>query len=221
MLAVRASGPAPNGKPDRPVRGANGCESMTRMDGAAPVRQPEEDEDVALLDSVAGRDQAAFTVLFDRYGGPVLGFLTRLLGDRSEAEEVLQETFFQVWEQADRYRPERASPRSWIYLLARSRALDRIRSRTSRQRRESEEAVGGIGLHAEAAGPGTDVESRVDATRLLAVLQEEQRQCVELSFFQGLSLSQIAEQLEVPLGTVKSRYLYGMRKLRTAWAERS
>lgn len=190
------------------------------MDGA-PVRQPEEGEDVALLDSVAGRDQAAFTVLFDRYGGPVLGFLTRMLGDRSEAEEVLQETFFQVWEQADRYRPERASPRSWIYLLARSRALDRIRSRTSRQRRESEEAVGGIGLYAAAAGPGTDVESRVDATRLLAALQEEQRQCVELSFFQGLSLSQIAERLEVPLGTVKSRYLYGMRKLRAAWAERS
>jgi RNA polymerase sigma-70 factor (ECF subfamily) len=189
--------------------------------GGGDAAPPQVDDDVALLDSVAGRDQSAFAALFDRYGGPVLGFLTRLLGDLGEAEEVLQETFFQVWEQADRYRPERASPRSWIYLLARSRALDRIRSRASRQRRESVESVADIGLHGEAMEPAAEVESRVDAARLLAVLQEDQRECVELSFFQGLSLSQIAERLGVPLGTVKSRYLYGMRKLRTAWAERS
>jgi RNA polymerase sigma-70 factor (ECF subfamily) len=196
---------------------------MPAMDAATePRRQLADDaEEVALLGSIADGDQAAFAVLFDRYGASVLGFLTRLLGDRGEAEEVLQEAFFQVWEQADRYRPERASPRSWIYLLARSRALDRLRARSSRQRRESEEAIGGVGLHAAAAEPAAAVESRVDASRLLAVLHEDQRQCVELSFFQGLSLSQIAERLEVPLGTVKSRYLYGMRKLRTAWAERS
>lgn len=181
----------------------------------------QEGEDIALLRSVVERDQAAFAELFDRYGPQVLGFLTRLLGDRAEAEEVLQEAFFQVWERADRYRPERASPRSWIYLLARSRALDRIRSRTSRRQREGEESVSAIGLHGESAEIEAEVENRVDVSRLLSVLQEDQRRCVELSFFQGLSLSQIAEKLGLPLGTVKSRYLYGMRKLRTAWAERS
>jgi RNA polymerase sigma-70 factor (ECF subfamily) len=188
---------------------------------AAESARPTEAEDVALLAAVVAGDQGAFTTLFDRYGGPVLGFLTRLLGDRSEAEEVLQEAFFQLWEQAGRFRAQRSSPRSWIYLLARSRALDRIRSRGARQRRESEDSVAAIGLHQGSPHLSTAVESRLDAQRLLAALARDQRECVELSFFQGLSLSQIADRLEVPLGTVKSRYLYGMRKLRTAWAERS
>jgi RNA polymerase sigma-70 factor (ECF subfamily) len=168
--------------------------------------------DVDLLQGVARGDQADFTKLFDRYGAPVLGLLIRMLGRRPDAEEVLQETFLQLWQRAGDYRAERSSPKTWIFLLARSRALDRIRRRDASARREA--AVEAT-LPDPVLPPGAEaVESRLVVARALAALTAEQRECVELSFFQGLSLAQIAERLEIPLGTAKSRFLYGMRNLR-------
>jgi RNA polymerase sigma-70 factor (ECF subfamily) len=174
--------------------------------------RPEVRIDLTLLSRVVDGDRAAFTELFDRYGPMVLGFLTRMLRHRPDAEEVLQETFLQVWEQAGRYRSERSTPKAWIFLLARSRALDRIRSRDARARRDAA-AEDSLPLSSGADMRGA-VESKLLVADALQALSPEQRRCVELSFYQGLSLSQIASRLEVPLGTVKSRFLLGMRKLR-------
>jgi RNA polymerase sigma-70 factor (ECF subfamily) len=176
---------------------------------------PERDEletDLELLRGIARGDQADFAELFDRYGAKVLGFLVRMLGPRPDAEEVLQETFLQVWQRARDYRPERSSPRTWIFLLARSRALDRIRRRDARARHDAAfdaESVLEAGVEGASA-----VESRLVVARALAALTAEQRECVELSFLQGLSMSQIAARLQIPLGTAKSRFLHGMRNLR-------
>jgi RNA polymerase sigma-70 factor (ECF subfamily) len=168
--------------------------------------------EVELLRNVARGDGGAFAELFDRYGARVLGLLVKMLGRRSDAEEVLQEAFLQVWQRAGDYRAERSSPKTWIFLLARSRALDRIRRRESSARRD--QAIE-ITLAEATHPPGCDaVESRVVVERALQALTPEQRECVELSFFDGLSLSQIAQRLQIPLGTAKSRFLHGMRNLR-------
>lgn len=170
------------------------------------------DREAALLERIARRDETAFTELFDRLSPLVLGFLVRLLGRRDEAEEVLQEVFLQVWREADRYRPERATAKGWIFLLARSRALDTIRSREARRKREE-----GTGADLVAASLGADadgLDGQIDVHEALEELSPEQRACVALAFFAGCSQSQIASRLGIPLGTVKSRFLYGMRKLR-------
>jgi RNA polymerase sigma-70 factor, ECF subfamily len=184
-------------------------------DGSA-ARAFEQTEEVFLLGRIAAGDREAFAQLFDQEAPTVLGLLTRLLRDRGRAEEVLQETFLQVWQQAGRYRQELARPRSWILMMARSRALDGIRARQSRERREEtveqwqgarvEEPVGTAGLEED--------EHRRRVAAALAGLPAEQRQCIELAFFDGLTHSEIAQRLAAPLGTVKSRILLGMNKLR-------
>lgn len=171
-----------------------------------------------LIDRVAGGDGEAFARLFEAHAPVALGLLVRILGQRSEAEEALQEVFVQVWTQADRYDESRATPRGWILMLARSRGLDRLRRRSSLQRREEAAAVS---VQEEVASPvGTErLESRERHSRVrsaLGLLTPEQRRCIELAFFEGLTHTEIAKRLEAPLGTVKSRILLGMNKLRQA-----
>ena len=172
-------------------------------------------EDFQLMSRVAAHDGAAFTRLFELHSPVTLGLLSRILGRRMEAEEVLQEVFLQIWTQADRYDADRSTPRGWILMLARSRALDRLRRRDASRRRE--EAVGTE--QDDATSPlGTErlesLERRRQVTGALDSLSPDQRRCIELAFFEGLTHTQIAERLEAPLGTVKSRILLGMNKLR-------
>lgn len=167
---------------------------------------------------VAAGDGGAFAHVFEHHSPPALGLLVRILGRRSEAEEVLQEVFLQVWTQAGRYDAERASLKGWILMLARSRALDRLRRREVTRRREEE---AGEETRLELVSPvGTErLEERERRSRVssaLGLLTPEQRHCIELAFFEGLTHTQIAERLEAPLGTVKSRILIGMNKLRQA-----
>lgn len=178
-------------------------------------------EDIHRMGRIAAGDRTAFAELFDRHSPVVLGVLVKILGRRAEAEEVLQETFLQAWRQAGRYRPERSGPRGWLLVLARSRALDRLRSRDARRQRE-ERTVFDLPNPGRAEPVGTDRleagERRRRMSSALAELPEEQRRCIELSYFEGLSHSQIADRLAAPLGTVKSRMLLGMRKLKTSLA---
>lgn len=174
-------------------------------------------EDRDLIRRVASRDGLAFARLFDLHAPVTLGLLSRILGVRAEAEEVLQEVFLQVWMQADRYEESRSSPRGWILMLARSRALDRLRRRTSQQRREDEAAAGeGVAVRPVGTARLEEAEQRSRVGAALGVLSPEQRHCIELAFFEGLTHTQIAERLKAPLGTVKSRILLGMNKLRQA-----
>lgn len=188
------------------------------------VRTDGSGSDENLVRRVAAGDSDAFAALFDRQSPGALGLLIKILGSRGEAEEVLQEVFLQVWRRAGAYDPERASVRGWVLLLARSRALDRIRSRRSRRRREQEAHEQAVQTHdhrvgAEAEGPvGTrrlEAEERKrEVFGALRRLPADQRRALELAFFEGLSHSQIADRTDTPLGTVKSRVLLGMKKLR-------
>lgn len=170
-----------------------------------------------LVSRIADGDSEAFAQLFDRHSSKVLGMLIQLLRRRELAEEILQETFFQAWSQAGNYRSDRATVGGWLLMLARSRALDHLRSNQARTQREESFEAEPSASRIESPVGTANLEARErqrSVLQALAGLSEQQRRCVELSFFEGLSHSQIASQLEEPLGTVKSRILLGMRKLR-------
>ena len=169
-----------------------------------------------LLERVVDRDEAALGELYDRFAGILLAVIQRIVGAGGEAEEVLQETFLQVWKQASRYDDGRSSVSNWLSLIARSRAIDRLRSRRVKER---------TALAAEAEKAETDVapegvgnvllkERRRRLRASLAKLPEEQRDVIEHAFFRGLTQREIAEETGIPLGTVKTRTLLAMKKLR-------
>jgi RNA polymerase sigma-70 factor, ECF subfamily len=186
---------------------------------AAAPADPDAARDARLLARVAARGgdaEDAFAELFDRHAPLTLGLLQRMLGAGGEAEEVLQEVFLQAWRQAADYRPERKPVRGWLLLLARSRALDRLRSSAARGRREERVHLEtGLRVVAPVGSERLEAEERRRlVARALGHLPSEQRQAVELAFLEGLTHTQIASRLGAPLGTVKSRVLLGMRKLR-------
>ncbi|MGE5234388.1 MAG: sigma-70 family RNA polymerase sigma factor [Acidobacteriota bacterium] len=175
-------------------------------------------DDVALVQRIADRRQEALNQLYDRYAAMILALATRILGDQAEAEDILQETMLQAWNQARHYDPRRSAPSTWLVLIARSRAIDRLRSRRVKQRTA-------VAAHAENPGAHTsprgveDVlfkERRVRVRRELEGLPAEQRSVLEMAFFEGLTQSEIAGKTGIPLGTVKTRTLLAMKKLRVA-----
>ncbi len=177
---------------------------------------PEQDElDAELLRAVARGDEAAFARVYDRYSPILLGLMLRILRSRPEAEDVLQEVFLQVWQQARSFDPARGRPFTWLVTLARSRAIDRLRSVDSRvraaeaaQREVQEETT------ADAADAVLHSEQRAVVQAALARLPEEQRRALRLAYYDGLTQSEIAERLNQPLGTIKTRMRSGLIKLR-------
>lgn len=177
---------------------------------------PTDDKDI--VRRIAEGDQTALSELFDRYSGLMLALSRRVLNDTSDAEEVLQEVFLQVWKQAKRYDGSRSSVSTWLSLITRSRSIDRLRSRQVVDRTLASVQQEKRDTHTSPEGPGsvwTDQRSE-RLRREMAALPEEQRQVLELAFFQGMTQSEIAGQTGIPLGTVKTRTLLAMKKLRQA-----
>jgi RNA polymerase sigma-70 factor (ECF subfamily) len=175
-------------------------------------------DDVTLVRRAAERHTDALAELYDRYAPLLLALATRILGHASEAEDAVQEAFLQVWNQARGYDPGRASVSTWLVLIARSRAIDRLRARRSGERLEA--AVEGESGARHTSPRGLeDVffrERRERVRKELEALPPEQRQVLELAFYGGLTQSQIAAHTGIPLGTVKTRTLLAMKKLRMA-----
>lgn len=173
-------------------------------------------DDLALSRRLADRRPEALAELYDRFAPLVLAVARRILGSAADAEEVLQEAFLQAWNQADRYDSARSSFSTWLVLIARSRALDRLRQRLSRQRVAT--SVEAEPLPPNASGRLDEhvlIRERRNRVRTaLSGLPSEQKQVLELSFYEGLSQTEIAERTATPLGTVKTRALLAMKKLR-------
>lgn len=177
--------------------------------------------DPELLAAVGAGDAAALALLYDRFSGMLLGLAHRILGDAAEAEEILQEAFLQVWNQAARYDPARSSVSTWLVLITRSRAIDRLRSRKVKDRTLQAVQQEKRDSHTSPEGVG-DVFRQERAKRLrreMALLPPEQREVLELAFFHGMTQSEIAQRTDTPLGTVKTRSLLAMRKLRKALSD--
>lgn len=170
------------------------------------------------MERVVARDRKAFAEFFDGHAPIVLGVLVKMLRRRETAEEVLQETFLQAWDKADRFDARRSSPRSWLILMARSRAIDRLRSSRARLDREERKAKEDQVVMAERELPAdASLIAREQSQQLEKALEKlpgEQRECIRLAFFDGLTHSELAQRLDQPLGTVKSRIALGMNKLR-------
>jgi RNA polymerase sigma-70 factor (ECF subfamily) len=186
--------------------------------------------DAALVRLVAERRPEALAELYDRFAPTLLALARRVLDNHADAEEVLQEVFVQVWNRGERYDPARSSVSTWLVLIARSRAIDRLRSRKVVERTHeatAQAAIGAIGAIG-ASGvwePHTSPEALENVfiqerhervRREMAALPAEQRQVLEMAFYQGLTQSEIAAQAGLPLGTVKTRTLLAMKKLRNA-----
>jgi len=174
--------------------------------------------DAALLRLVADRQPAALGVLYDRYSPTLLALGKRILGSLADAEEVLQEVFLYVWNHAGRYDPARSSVSTWLVLVARSRAIDRLRTHKVVERTHETASQGTPVTHASPDGVEAVFvhERRERVQREMEKLPPEQKQVLEMAFYQGLSQSEIAARADVPLGTVKTRTLLAMKKLRGA-----
>jgi RNA polymerase sigma-70 factor (ECF subfamily) len=172
------------------------------------------DEDVELMKAIAAGDEAALGRIYDRYRVILFGVLLRILNDRAEAEDVLQEVFLQVWRRAADFDENRGRPFTWLVTLARSRGIDRLRALASRERAAQASAKDAAEEVSDAAGDAVRSEQRGVVNKALAQLPEEQKRLLMLAYFDGLTQSEIAKQLGAPLGTVKTRMRTGMIKLR-------
>lgn len=171
---------------------------------------------IALIRRVADGDQSALTTLYDTTSRLVFGLILRILSDRAVAEEVLLDVYSQAWRQAGLYNDQRGTPLAWLMTIARSRALDRLRSGWQEsQRKEPLEAASDARTTLASPEEATVMSERQQFVRsALSMLSPEQREVIELAYYSGLSHSEIAAKLGQPLGTVKTRTRLGMMKLR-------
>lgn len=179
------------------------------------VGRDKDADDGQLLDRVAAGDADALGALYDRYARVLFGVLYRMLGSPEAAEEVAQDAFHSVWRQARSYRAERGSVRTWLLAISRNAAVDWRRTKGRRMAREA--AIDEAADLAAAGSVEGYVVASLGARRVRAAvgaLPPEQRDVLTLAFWGGLSQSEIAQRIGIPLGTVKSRVRLGMAKLR-------
>lgn len=181
--------------------------------GSGPPDFPSLD-DRALVAEAARGEVKAFAALYDRFAGVMLATSKRMLGDRGGAEDLVHDVFMEVWRNCDNYDPARATVRTWILVRLRSRALDRLRSATVRREVTTDDVA--PNESAPASEDPSLAPDRAAVVEALAQLPDEQRMVIELSYFHGLSSSEIAARMGSPLGTVKSRTAAGLAKIRSA-----
>lgn len=178
----------------------------------------DEASDERLMEAITHRHQVALRTLYERYGKTLKSVITRVVHEETEADDVLQEIFLQIWKEAANYSPKAGRPLGWVVTLARRRAIDRLRRRQAYCRAKDRfEAHVGQQPGARARSQISDDLIRSDLRRFLnrqlSTLPEYQRQVIELSFFEGRSHREISHLTGTPLGTVKTRLELGLRKL--------
>lgn len=169
---------------------------------------------VDLVPRIAGKDKPAFNELYSRFSQVVFNLAFRILRDRGEAEEIVQEVFFQIWDKASSYDPSRAAVSTWIMNITRSRAIDRLRNLGFRKFN--------VEIDIERINPKFDFhrisegneEKRTLIQKALDSIPEEQRVAIEMAYFDGFTHYEIAERLNKPVGTIKTRITLGVARLR-------
>ena len=183
--------------------------------------EPSQIADDDLLRAISQGDESALAALYDRYRLILFSLILRILHDRQEAEDVLQEAFLQVWRRAADFDQARGRAFTWLVTIARSRALDRLRMLSSRSRLVDPEAEPRADEFSDTGAEIVKSEQGEIVRRALRELPEEQRRPLLLAYFEGLTQAEIAERLGDPLGTVKTRMRSGLSKLRELLRDRS
>lgn len=168
-----------------------------------------------LLARTAGGDQTAFAQLYDMLSSRVFALILRVLVNRAQSEEVLQEVFLEVWQSAARFAPNRGQGRSWVLAIAHRRAVDRVRSSQASAERDTRVGIRDLGGEHDVVAE--TVEARIEGERVgtaLAALPQAQREALTLAYFGGYSQSEVSAMTGVPLGTIKTRMRDGMHRLR-------
>ncbi len=171
-------------------------------------------QDSYLLTQISQGNQTALSLLYDRYARLVQGLAYRILNSSEDAEEVVIDVFSQIWRKAQMYDPKKSRVDTWIFMITRSRALDRLRSLT---RANQAVMVSEQWMAFPVDTTEEDLiiaERREQVQQAIAQLPSEQRQVIELAYYQGLSHAEIAAQIGLPLGTIKTRIRLGLNKLR-------
>jgi RNA polymerase sigma-70 factor (ECF subfamily) len=159
-----------------------------------------------ILRQLASGDGHALGELYDRYASVVKGLAMRILRDRSDAEDVVQDVFVQVWSQAARFDPLRGTPQAWLCTIARTRAIDRLRRRVARREE--------VGVPSIAVTEGPRSEDGIAVRKALDGIPPDQRRALELAYYDGLTHSEIARRVGAPLGTIKTRIRTALTRLR-------
>jgi RNA polymerase sigma-70 factor (ECF subfamily) len=171
-----------------------------------------QDSDAALVNRIVQRDETALEALYDRYAGMLSAVLNRILRDAQSAEEILQDIFYQLWHKAADFDATRGSLPGWLMVIARNRAISRLRHRNPAAGEELHENTAALPFNIESA---LSQQQQMDRVKLaLAKLPAQQRAAVELAYFEGLTHTEIAERTGDPLGTVKTRLRSALETLK-------
>ena len=179
-------------------------------DGGAAV-----DHIALLLERVAAGEQQAFAELYDQLSPRVFGLILRVLVNRSQSEEVLQEVFLEVWQSASRFAPNKGQGRTWVLTIAHRRAVDRVRATQASTDRDVRTGIRDLDVPHD--GVAEQAELRIESTKVvdaLRTLPDAQREAITLAYYGGYSQSEIAALVGAPLGTVKTRMRDGLTRLR-------
>jgi RNA polymerase sigma-70 factor (ECF subfamily) len=167
-----------------------------------------------LVDSLRGQDQQAFTYLYDNYSGALYGIIHSILTDRETANDTLQEVFVNIWRKIDFYDAEKGRLFTWMLNIARNAAIDKIRSKEYRNSLKNQPFPENVNTHDEIAIAAPKIDD-TGLKKILTRLKPEQRELIDLSYFQGWTHEEIAKILSIPLGTVKTRIRTALTLLRT------
>ena len=182
--------------------------------------------DRALLQRIASKEPDALSELYDHYSNLLLGLLKSILKKTEEAEDILQEVFTTIWEKADQFDAERGSAYTWIVSLTRNKGIDRLRSKVYKEQKKQSTSLDDDDvfhpLYSDENNPLENTILSDRAKRIYEALQklsEKQRSVIQVAYFDGLSQSEISDEYDIPLGTVKTRMRDGMIKLRELLAQ--
>ena len=173
--------------------------------------------DSELIAGVIRRDRQSFDHFYERYAQIIFNLCVRILRDEAESQDVLQEIFLQIWREAERFDASRASVKTWLFTIARSRSLDRYRSRKTAMGRVEDRPEDQLQQIPDQKDLQNASVTRQYVIGALNRLSSEQRIVLELSYYEGLTQEEIAERLKEPLGTIKSRIRAALMKLRSAF----
>jgi RNA polymerase sigma-70 factor, ECF subfamily len=194
-------------------------------DHVAPPTSGENALDLEAVERMARGDANGLTALYDRHARAIFSLAFRILRDQADAEETVQDVFSQAWRQAARYETRRGAPAAWLLMMTRSRAIDRLRSRRAASPPGGDVRTERLAeFSSPDVAPDVQVVTADQAARLRHALNDlpaVQRLAIELAFFEGLTHAEVAERLEQPLGTVKTRIRLGLIRLRDAMQEAS